>query len=177
VSTIVATPAGNRVGLLEKLMAAIRPEFRVDVLVPAPEDPVLGVPWCAVSGCDYPVADHGLCNGHRLRWRSRGHPPVTEFLADPGPALRGRTELDHCVVQGCRYGAAGRGLCYRHRKRWERANRPDPTSWAVHIPAMDPAGRTECQLPFCILWTENPSAIFCRSHGLRWRRAGRPDAD
>lgn len=175
--TIVAKPAGNRVGLLEKLMAAIRPEFRVDVLVPSPEDPVLGVPYCAVSGCDYPVADHGICNGHRLRWRSRGRPPMAEFLADPGSALRGRAELNHCVVRGCRYGVAAAGLCYRHRTCWERANRPDPTSWAAGAPAMDQAGRTECQLPFCTLWTESPSAIFCRSHGLRWRRAGRPDVD
>ena len=62
--------ASDRAGLLEQLMAVVRPEFRVEVLVPAPEDPVLGVPDCAVPACDYPVSDHGLCNGHRLRWRA-----------------------------------------------------------------------------------------------------------
>ena len=43
--------ASDRAGLLEQLMAVVRPEFRVEVLVPAPEDPVLGVPDCAVPAC------------------------------------------------------------------------------------------------------------------------------
>jgi hypothetical protein len=99
------------------------------------------------------------------------------LLADPGPALRGRAELNHCIVGGYRYGTAGAGLYYRHHKRWERANRPDPTSWAASVPTMNPTGRTTCRLPFCALWTESPNVIFCRSHDLRWRRAGRPDVD
>ena len=84
--------ASDRAGLLEQLMAVVRPEFRVEVLIPAPEDPVLGIPDCAVPACDYPVSDQ-LCNGHRLRWRARGRPPQTQFLADPGPPLRGRSRL------------------------------------------------------------------------------------
>ena len=93
--------ASDRAGLLEQLMAVVRPESRVEVLVPAPEDPVLGVPDCAVPACDYPVSDHGLCNGHRPRWRARGRPPQTQFLADPGPVEVGplhcrRLPLWHC---------------------------------------------------------------------------------
>ena len=59
VTTVVAAPAAGA-GLLEKLLATVRPEFRVDVLVPSADDPVLGVPVCAVVTCDYPVADHGI---------------------------------------------------------------------------------------------------------------------
>lgn len=172
-----APAAGGRAGLLEQLMVAVRPDFRVDVLMPDPDDAVLGLPQCRVMGCDYPVADHGLCNGHRLRWRSSGHRLLEEFLADPGPPVRGRAELTHCSVDGCRYGAAGHGLCLRHRKRWERAGRPEPVAWATGVPAMDPACRTECRLPFCILWAETAGKVFCRSHDLRWRRSGRPDID
>ena len=51
-STIVATPAGNRVGLLEKLMAGVRPEFRVELFLPDPADPILGLKTCLVDGCD-----------------------------------------------------------------------------------------------------------------------------
>jgi hypothetical protein len=127
----IVSRAGDRTGLLERLLAVVRPEFGVDVLTPASEDPVLGVPDCAVPGCDYPVADHGICNGHRLRWRNQGRPAVAQFLIDPGPPLRGRSPLSHCTVADCRYGAAGQGLCYRHRKRWERAGRPDPAGWAA----------------------------------------------
>ncbi|WP_239342219.1 hypothetical protein [Frankia sp. CiP3] len=107
-----------RPGLLEKLVAYVRPEFRADVLVPDSQDPVLGTPTCAVPSCDYPVADHGICNGHRLRWRDRGRPALAAFLAEPGPPIRGRAELGCCTVRGCRYGLAGYGLCFRHRGRW-----------------------------------------------------------
>ena len=63
---VTVSRAGDRAGLLEQLLAVGRPEFRVDVLTPASEDRVLGVPDCAVCGCDYPVADHGgICNRHR----------------------------------------------------------------------------------------------------------------
>jgi hypothetical protein len=43
VTTPIATPSGDRAGLLGKLMATVRPEFRADVLVFAADDPVLGL--------------------------------------------------------------------------------------------------------------------------------------
>jgi hypothetical protein len=39
--------AGRPAGLLEKLLAVIRPEFRLEVLVFDPRDPVFGGPPCA----------------------------------------------------------------------------------------------------------------------------------
>ncbi len=42
-------------GLLEKLMAAVRPEFRAGDLTFDPRDPVFGGPPCAVSGCGRPT--------------------------------------------------------------------------------------------------------------------------
>ena len=42
-------------GLLEKLMAAVRPEFRAGVLTFDPRDPVSGGPPCAVPGCERPA--------------------------------------------------------------------------------------------------------------------------
>ena len=42
---------GMPAGLLEKLMAAVRPEFRADDLVFDPRDPVFGGAACVVGGC------------------------------------------------------------------------------------------------------------------------------
>jgi integrase len=177
VNALAKRAASERAGLLEQLMAVVRPEFRVDVLVPAPEDPVLGVPDCAVPACDYPVSDHGLCNGHRLRWRVRGRPPRTEFLADPGPPLRGRSRLGRCTVADCRYGTAGKGLCTKHRDRWERDGQPDPVAWAATAAAVaDPAERAECRLSYCDLWAEF-STRLCKSHQVRWRNSAARDLD
>ena len=60
--------APERKGLLEKLVAAVRAEFRADIYFPDPDDPVLGCGMCPVPGCDRPVAENGLCSGHGPRW-------------------------------------------------------------------------------------------------------------
>ena len=54
-------------GLLEKLIAVVRPEFRVEVYLVDPDDPVLGRRRCAVAKCDRPVSGNGLCSGHGQR--------------------------------------------------------------------------------------------------------------
>ena len=43
-------PASGQAGLLERLLAAVRIEFRADILVPGPDDPVLGRPACPAGG-------------------------------------------------------------------------------------------------------------------------------
>ncbi len=175
--THATPPVAGRAGLLERLMAAVRPEFRVDVLVVDPTDPVLGVRCCTVPGCDRSAWEKGLCGGHSHRWRGRGRPEMAVFLADPGPALAGRSEPGSCTVSGCHYGTSGRGLCMRHRDRWTRAGKPDPAAWAAAAPAVAGSGRPECRLPFCTLWTENDRNIFCKSHTTRWRQLGSPDVE
>jgi len=74
-------------GLLEKLIAVVRPEFRVEVYLVDPDDPVLGRRRCAVAKCDRPVSGNGLCSGHGQRWRDRDRPAIAVFLADPGPCV------------------------------------------------------------------------------------------
>ena len=66
-------------------MAVVRPEFRVEVYFPDPDDPVLGRRTCAVADCDRSRSENGLCSGHGQRWRDRDRPAMAVFLADPGP--------------------------------------------------------------------------------------------
>jgi len=107
-----AGQVAGRPGLLEQLMAIVRPEFRTEIYIPAPDDPVFATARCAVPGCDRTTAQRGLCNAHAIRWRQRGRPGLPEFLADPGPPARGRRPLASCSVEGCRYGRSARnGLC------------------------------------------------------------------
>ncbi|WP_433471699.1 tyrosine-type recombinase/integrase [Spirillospora sp. CA-142024] len=170
-SASIATKA-TASGLLEKLMGAVRPEFRVDVLTPDQDDPVLGWVACHVAGCDRPCAEYALCRGHGQRWRRRGYPDKEDFIADPGPPLRGRSRLTSCTVTDCHYGASGQGLCAKHRDRWQRAGRPDPVVWAATAAAVaDPANQVECRLSFCDLWTEGGHE-FCKAHHTRWRQDG-----
>lgn len=164
-------------GLLEKLMAAVRPQFRVDVLVPDSGDPVLGRPLCSVPGCDRSGWENRLCGGHSTRWRALGRPGMAGFLADPGPALKGRAGLSFCTVDGCRFGTSGFGLCMRHRSAWTRSGVADPAAWAAVQPAMAGQDRAECGLPFCTLWAENDKHLFCKSHETRWQQLGRPDVE
>ncbi|MEO8749675.1 MAG: tyrosine-type recombinase/integrase [Allobranchiibius sp.] len=162
-------------GLLEKLIGAVRAEFRVDLFVPDPDHPVLGRGVCTVGGCDRSPSGNGLCSSHQKRWLQDGRPELAVFLADPGPPINGRRELTGCTVPGCRYGSSGFGLCMRHRNAWTASAHPDPVIWAATAPAAGTALRTTCHLPFCSLWVEATSNLFCKAHETRWRQQGRPD--
>jgi len=86
---VTAVPAPGRLsgppGLLEKLAAAVRPEFRGDDLVFDLRDPVFGGKPCLVPACERTAVGHGLCQGHRQRWAAAGRPGVREFAASTDP--------------------------------------------------------------------------------------------
>jgi integrase len=165
-------PAAGRARLMEKLMAAVRPEFRASIYLPGPGDPVLGAGPCTVPGCDLPGKEHGLCSAHMLRWYRRGRPGMGEFLADPGPALRGHRPPRACLIGGCRYGTYSRGLCARHRRQWDQAGQPGLAAWAPAVTSLASGPPGDCGLPWCSLWPESDDGVFCRAHTARWRRSG-----
>lgn len=80
----ITTPA-------ERLRAAIKPEFRVDVYVPQPGDLILWGPPCVVDGCAAPRKARGLCEAHYIRFKGKraakqGRAPTwtpEEFIASP----------------------------------------------------------------------------------------------
>ena len=161
-------------------MAIVRPEFRTEIYIPVPDDPVFIARECAVQGCDRTAASirRGLCNAHAIRFRKRGRPAMADFLAYPGPPVRGRRSLAACVVVGCRYGrGAKNGLCSKHRDRWNRAGKPSLATWDAPDLAPDDTAAAECRLPFCSLWAASPAKLFCAGHEDRWQRHGRPDPD
>ncbi len=82
------SPAPTHPGLLAKLMAAVRPEFRGAVLVFDPRDPVFGGPACSVPGCIRTGRSRGLCSAHYLRWRKHGQPELDRFAATTDPRCR-----------------------------------------------------------------------------------------
>ena len=106
------TPAAP--GLLGKLMAAVRPEFRVDILVPERGALVFDTAPCRVPGCVRQPRTRGLCKGHYYVWQQEGRPDIEAFTTTASPEGLGRKELAVCVVSGCRHGGARRGLCVRH---------------------------------------------------------------
>jgi integrase len=76
-------------GLLEKLAAAVRPEFRGDNLAFDRRDAVFGGKPCLVRGCERTAVGHGLCQGHRQRWAKAGRPGVREFAESTAPFAAG----------------------------------------------------------------------------------------
>ncbi|WP_385618250.1 site-specific integrase [Streptomyces sp. P8-A8] len=163
-------------GLLGKLMAAVRPEFRVDVFIPAPGELIFGLGACRVPDCPRQPRTRQLCRGHYYRWQRRGGPDIEAFIADPGPGPVGRTELTECSVTGCRYGAARQGLCVRHHGFWERADKPEKKKWVASLPTVVDSGRPICRLSFCTLWTQGKSP-FCHNHKSRWYAVGSPEIE
>ncbi len=168
-------PAGPP-GLLEKLAAAVRPEFRADVLVFDPADPVFGGDLCRVDGCARTARSRGMCGGHHQRWVSAGRPdpgqlPVT--ITAPwlgcGPLASGR-----CRVAGCGFGVSEQGMCARHASRWKGAGRPDPGRWADGLPPQAVPDAPACLVAYCDLWA-HPGSSLCYTHHRRWIQYGMPD--
>ena len=163
-------------GLLEKLLAAVRPEFRADEPVFDPRHPVLGGKPCLVPECDRRVQGRGLCRAHWARWTSHGRPDVREYAATTGPLLKD-APLASCQAAGCNYGVGRRkGLCARHADRWLRAGMPDLQGWLDGLPETVPAvPPADCLVGSCGLWAK-PRNDLCRSHAEPWRRNGKPPA-
>lgn len=135
-------------GLREKLMAAVRPAFRADVLTFAPGDPVFGHGGaCRVPQCERPARPSGgsLCDNHYDRWADGGRPDLDTWTVGPEAARqwRGHRQPPSCLVNGCCFGAMQRGLCSRHASSWKRAGHLDIASWlaGAEPPGKEPAQR------------------------------------
>ena len=163
-------------GLLEKLMSAVRPEFRAAVFTVDPGDPVFGGPPCRVPGCGRAARVRGICLGHYHQWAKQGNPDIGEFAAAAQAQLGGRRPVRPCLVPGCNYGRRTAGLCSRHHASWLKDREPAIDSWLAAQPRVTLAGLPECQVPCCSLWAEG-AASLCVSHRARWRNAGRPPVE
>jgi hypothetical protein len=107
--------------LVERLDAVVRTEFRVDVLVPAVGDPILGTPACEVAGCVHSSRYAGLCLAHLGRWKRAGRPDRQAWAATADPAVTGHRSLQSCLVAECGYGQHRYRLCYKHSRVWDKA--------------------------------------------------------
>jgi integrase len=163
-------------GLLEKLAAAVRPEFRADVLAFDPADPVFGGGLCLVDGCARTTRGGGMCGGHRQRWIKAGRPDPGRFpVTITAPWLGHGPLAGRCRVPGCGFGVKEHRMCERHASQWKRAGRPDPGPWAGGLPpaAVQPEAPA-CLVGYCDLWA-HPGALLCFTHRRRWMQHGMPD--
>lgn len=163
-------------GLLGKLMSAVRPEFRADILVPERGALVFDTDPCRVPGCVRQPRTRKLCRGHYWAWKKAGRPDVDGFVTSATPEGLGRKELTVCLAPGCRYGGARRGLCVRHHRFWERAGMPERSAWLANLHPVHDPDHPVCALSYCTLWTQGRSP-FCVNHHSRWQAVGRPDID
>ncbi|HJT04961.1 MAG TPA: site-specific integrase [Pseudonocardiaceae bacterium] len=165
-------------GLLAKLMAAVRPEFRADVIDIDPADPVFGGPPCRVPDCRRIARTRGLCIGHYNRWQDAGQPDLEQFSDSTSPLLRGHAPVAACQVPDCRFGQRSGGLCPRHWWVWDRAGKPELASWLAELPdtvRAPAAPPRECLVSYCDLWARPNPPRLCESHARRWVANGRPD--
>ena len=170
-------PGGVSSGLLGRLMALVRSEFRSDVMEFGPEDPVFGGAVCRVRGCARTARGRGLCQGHLHRWAGEGRPDMQRFVESTDPRWRRQRPNQRCRVPGCGYGSARAGMCDLHAQRWQRAGRPDLDAWLADPPAVkQPTPEANCRIPHCQLWPK-ASSPFCQTHTNTWKVNGHLDAD
>lgn len=161
------------------LRESVRPEFRVDVYVAEPGDPVLFGPTCLVAGCTARglqradgVRGH-LCHGHARMWRRDGQPPQSEWLKDGARGLRHRRVLTGCAALDCSRSAYHGTLCRTHYGRWRDAGKP-PLEDFVGEAGTTRSGVGECRVAGCSFVCVRGGEL-CDGHHrsyswLRWRR-------
>ena len=137
----------ERTGLLGKLLARVRPEFRVEVYLADPDDPVMAVfiaepgPTlngrrdlmpCSVSGCRYGSNGSGLCMRHRSAWTRDGRPDPVGWAARAG--LLGPPDPAQCLLPFCTLWTnnARNRYCKAHTTRWKQLGRPDHADYLAH---------------------------------------------
>ena len=113
-----------------------------------------------------------------IRCRKRGCPAMADFLADPGPPLRGRRALT-ALRRGrlsVRSLVAETG-CAAAQGWWDRGRPTDPAS--LGGPRPDPERPAIGRVPAAVLhlWVGGPTKLFCPGHDDRWQRHGRPDLE
>lgn len=168
-----AAPSGPDLAAL--LSERVRPEFRHDVLVPAPGDAILGTSACAVNGCARSSRRLGLCQAHFGRWEQAGRPEQETWAATADPSVLGHRPLRPCRWPGCRFGQFRHQFCYSHARIWDAHGQPAPQQWLAGVTPVEHADGAECAIPGCSLLAELDEG-WCRSHHTRWRQRGRPPA-
>ena len=174
---MTAPDPNSTLGLLGRLLAGVRAEFRCDVLEFAADDAVFGGGSCRVTDCGRSARGHGLCQGHHRRWADAGRPDLEEFAVSTDPRWHKHRPNQACRVEDCGYGSARGGLCQLHAQRWERAGRPHLNSWLRDpLPVKQPQPGVTCRIGHCALWPHAESPL-CHSHNNTWKANGRNDID
>ena len=163
--------------LLERLLSAVRPEFRHDIFIPDPDSAVFFTATCALPSCPAAIRRTriGLCERHHAWWKQAGRPDLPGWLGLAEQRLRAEVpEVPACAVGGCNRAHRRSRLCVRHVCAWDRAGRPDWDHWCTEQPAPSPVNESGCRFPACPRWSE-PTTGFCAAHRRRWIAAGRPE--
>jgi integrase len=169
-SSPILAPAQSALGILT---AAVRPEFRHDILVPPPSHPMFSYGVCEVASCDNQAFTRkDLCNAHVARWRL-----AKAEGADRSQWLATETPIHtyaSCIVAGCLFARKSHGLCSRHTRLWSLyGSAQDSGQWAGQAtPLADPRQQLECVFPGCGLWRDGKQ-IFCANHFAQWKRLGK----
>jgi integrase len=160
--------------IADQLASLLRPEFN-ELVIEAPVDhPVLGLPICAIDGCQRGSRTRqGLCPGHYDHWQRSGRPELILWIGSEAVPADPRRVPTACAVEGCRGGVCARKLCTGHYESWVKAGRPELSQW-IQVQQPSTAPRAGCAVTGCALDAFTRKRPLCRNHDHRWRMNGKP---
>lgn len=168
----------HRDQLLDKLLAAIEPEFATAVgwtldgglLVFPQAHPLLGWNQCVIPDCKKSrTSADGVCASCHARWTRLGRPDRAEFLATP-KGLERMVGVQPCAVLGCGrpWKTKRTQLCLAHEVQQRNLAIPLTAFLArddlVAHPSLGPCSAASC------LRERAGRGAYCVAHYNRWKR-------
>ena len=176
-AAVLRAPSAAAPGLLGKLMAAVRPEFRVDILVPERGALVFDTAPCRVAGCVRQPRTRGLCKGHYYALATRRAARTSTCSPRPRPRKGSAARSSRSASSRAAATAVLAGVyAYATKGFGNASGKPDRDAWLAALAPVDDPDHPVCALSYCTLWTQGRSP-FCVNHRSRWEAVGRPDID
>lgn len=159
----------SRVG--QDFLSLVRWDPNVRVLTFPASDPLLGIRFCIVTGCEQMRGKStGLCPTCDARWHQAGSPSLEEFVATP--RIYGRTnDVGACAVTGCGrpWCSSAAGLCNAHYMQRKSVGSPPLNDFLSRSDVVALASYGPCPVAACAR-DRAGSGTYCAVHRNRWSR-------
>jgi len=192
-AAVPGAPAGEHVFAGERIdhhvgriAAVVDPAFLAEagwdparqILVFAPEHPLLGRRICRAEGCwTTATAASGICGPCRKRLTENGLGEPEVAALPPRERRSQRRGPEGCRVQGCarEWLSLRSGLCSAHAEQKRRMPGVGLSAFLTHQTVKPLPLLPDCSVDACVRQRRHPAGLYCHAHQQRLRSLRKQD--